>query len=272
MKASKPILALRNLSVFRENIILQSIDWQVLPGQHWVILGPNGSGKTSLLNALTAYLTPSTGEIFVLGRTYGKTDWRELRKKIGLVSSSLRSAIGEGETALKAVVSGRKAMLNYWGEISPFDRKRGMKILKEVECEDLKDRPWGVLSQGEQQRVLIGRALMSDYRLLLLDEPCAGLDLVARERFLNFLRRLVKQWGRKRHSPTLIFVTHHVEEILPVFSHVLLLAKGRVVISGKKSEVLKSPILSRAYEVPIRIGQKGGRYSAQVRGKSKFIA
>src|SRR6185369_9765064 len=112
-------------------------------------------------------------------------------------------------------------------EISETDRRAGKKWLREVECADLAERPWGYLSQGEQQRVLIGRALMARPRLLILDEPCAGLDMVAREHFLGFLQRLAKRRG----APTLVLVTHHVEEIAPIFSHVLMLRQGRVTAS-----------------------------------------
>jgi len=264
---SSPLIEVKNLGVYRDASILQNIDWTVKPGEHWAVLGPNGSGKSSLLNALCAYLTPSSGEIRLLGKRYGRSDWRELRKKIGLVSSSLRPMIREDETALKAVISGRQAMLNYWGKVSDADRGKALRILKEVECAPLGDRPWGVLSQGEQQRVMIGRALMANYRILFLDEPCAGLDLVARERFLNFMQRLTR--GLKNR--TLVFVTHHVEEILPAFSHVLLLSQGRVVASGRKAKVLTAACLSKAYQAPIRIFKKGPRYAATVRVDKKFI-
>jgi iron complex transport system ATP-binding protein len=258
------LLQVTDLTVRREIPILQSIHWRVRRGEHWVILGPNGSGKTSLLSALTAYLTPSAGRIEILGETYGQTDWRELRKRIGLVSSSVQQMVRDDETALHAVLSGKEAMINFWGQASPADQKKALRILKEVECAPLKDRPWAYLSQGERQRVLIGRALMADYRLLILDEPCAGLDLVARERFLRFLGNV----AGKKEGPALVLVTHHVEEILPTFSHLLLLKKGKVLASGKKDSVLTSRRLTEAFETPLRLKKSGGRYTAVLTGRS----
>ena len=193
-------------------VILHDANWSVLRGQHWVILGANGSGKTSLLSALTGYLMPTSGEISLLGETYGQSDWRELRKKIGLVSSSVRQMMADDEPALETVASGKYAMIDFWGRLTRAEKMRARQLLRQVECEYLADRPWCVLSQGERQRVLIGRALMAKPRVLILDEPCAGLDPAAREHFLDFIQRL----GQTGNAPTLILVTHHVEEIMPV--------------------------------------------------------
>ncbi|MCE9625969.1 MAG: ABC transporter ATP-binding protein [Deltaproteobacteria bacterium] len=258
MEAKTPILELRDLWIRREIPILKGVSWRIDPGQHWVILGPNGSGKTSLLGALTAYMTPTSGEIHVLGKRYGESDWRVLRKAIGLVSSSLRQMLRFDEPALHVVISGKDAIVNYWGEIPEGDRRAGKKLLREVECGELADRPWGYLSQGEQQRVLIGRALMARPRLLILDEPCAGLDMVAREHFLGFLRRLAKRPG----APTLVLVTHHVEEIAPIFSHVLMLREGRVTAAGAKASVLNSKHLSATFGAKIQLKKIRGRFSA----------
>jgi iron complex transport system ATP-binding protein len=243
-------------------VILRDVNWRVERGQHWVILGANGSGKTSLLSALTGYLMPTAGEISVLGQTYGRSDWRELRKKIGLVSSSIRQMMSEEEAALETVASGKEAMIEYWGKLSVSERARARRLLREVECGYLAERPWRVLSQGERQRVLIGRALMARPRVLILDEPCAGLDPAAREHFLNFLQRL----GGNGNAPTLIFVTHHVEEIMPVFSHVLLLKGGTVLASGEKGATLSSGHLSRAFNARIQLARLRQRYRLRVMG------
>jgi len=230
-RAPGPVLELSGLRVRRGQVeILRDVSWCVERGQHWVILGANGSGKTSLLSALTGYLTPSEGEVFLLGERFGHSDWRELRKHIGLVSSSVRQMMAEAEPALETVVSGKYAMIDFWGRTTRPDRVAAMRLLRQVECAYLADRPWQVLSQGERQRVLIARALMAKPQLLILDEPCAGLDPAAREQFLQFLQRL----GRGKNSPTLVLVTHHVEEIMPVFSHVLVLKSGRVLAGGRK--------------------------------------
>lgn len=241
-------------------MILRDVSWRAERGQHWVILGANGSGKTSLLSALTGYLMPTAGEISVLGETYGHSDWRELRKKIGLVSSSIRQMMADDEVALETVASGKYAMIDFWGRVTRAEKAQALKLLKEVECDYLAERPWRVLSQGERQRVLIGRALMARPRVLILDEPCAGLDPAAREYFLQFIQRL----GGNGNSPTLILVTHHVEEIMPVFSHVLVLKAGAVLTAGKKAEVLNSKVLSTAFNARMKLQKSGKRYELKV--------
>ena len=262
MARSATILDVRDLRVVRgPHIILDRISWRVERGQHWVILGANGSGKTSLLSALTAYLTPSSGSVEVLGAGYGRTDWRELRKRVGLVSSSIRQMIGDAATGLEIVASGRDAVVNSWSRATAPDRQRALGLLRRTETLPLAERPWGVLSQGERQRVLIARALMADPPLLILDEPCAGLDPVARERFVAFLERL----GHRRVGPALVLVTHHVEEIAPVFTHALLLRAGAVLASGEKRNVLTSANLTQVFGAPLRLRRdKSGGYQLKL--------
>jgi iron complex transport system ATP-binding protein len=262
LKRARPILSVENLRIMRDGtVILHEVNWRVARGQHWVILGANGSGKTSLLSALTGYLMPTAGELSVLGETYGESDWRELRKKIGLVSSSVRQMMGDDEPAVETVASGKYAMIDFWGRLTRAEKNRAHTLLRQVECEYLADRPWRVLSQGERQRVLIGRALMAKPRVLILDEPCAGLDPAAREHFLAFVQRL----GRGKHAPTLVLVTHHVEEIMPVFTHVLVLKDGAVLAAGKKSDALNSRHLSHAFNASMKLSAVGGRYELKVR-------
>ena len=158
-------------------------------------------------------------------------------------------------------------MIGMWGEISPKERAQALRILRQVEAEPLRDRAWRHLSQGERQRALIGRALMARPELLILDEPCAGLDPVAREHFLQFLERL----ARKPGAPTLVLVTHHVEEIMPVFSHVLVLKDGSVLASGTKLSVLTSKVLSRAFRAPVRLRRLRGRYSLSVSANLEVV-
>ena len=259
--ASSAILEVSGLSIQRGGThILRNVNWRVDAGQHWAILGANGSGKTSLLSALTGYFMPTDGDITVLDRRFGHSDWRDLRRHIGLVSSSIRQLMADTEPALETVVSGKYAMIDFWGRVTRADRARGLRLLREIECMYLAERPWLFLSQGERQRVLIGRALMAKPRLLILDEPCAGLDPAAREHFLQFLERL----GRRPNAPTLVLVTHHVEEITPVFSHALILKSGRVLASGKKSSTLTTRHLSAAFGTPVKLQKKSGRYTLLV--------
>jgi iron complex transport system ATP-binding protein len=267
MKAAKPVIEISSLRVEREAVILESIDWHVRRGEHWAILGANGSGKTSMLRALTGYLPPTAGEIRVLGKTYGRFDWRELRTRIGLVSSSVHQMMEDGETALKAIVSGRYAQIGYWGEMRHEDLRTAEAILRRIEARDLRDRPWRFLSQGERQRVLIGRALMASPQLMILDEPCAGLDPVAREHFLQFLQRIT----RTRGAPTMVLVTHHVEEIISVFTHVLILKAGSVLAAGPRARVLTSTTLSEAFDAPVLLSRSRDRYSLSVRPHSGIV-
>src|SRR5580658_7323219 len=257
----EPVLEISNLKIQRGGVtILDGVNWRVEAGQHWAILGANGSGKTSLLSALTGYLMPTAGEIVLLGKKHGRSDWRELRKKIGIVSSSVRQMMSDDEPALETVASGKFAMIDFWGRLSRADKNRALRILRQIECAHLAERPWRVLSQGERQRVLIGRALMAKPRVLILDEPCAGLDPAAREHFLQFLQRL----GKRKNAPALVLVTHHVEEIMPVFSHVLILRNGKVLAVGEKSGTLTTKNLSRAFETKLKLQLKAGRCAMSV--------
>jgi iron complex transport system ATP-binding protein len=267
MKRNSPVIQVSRLRVERDAVILDGIDWTVDRGDHWVILGANGSGKTSLLSTLTGYMPLTAGAISVLGETYGRTDWRDLRKRIGIVSSSVHQMMAGHENTLDTVISGRHAMIGMWGEIGAGERAQALRILRQVEVAALRDRPWRVLSQGERQRVLIGRALMARPQLLILDEPCAGLDPVAREHFLQFIQRL----ARRRDAPTLVLVTHHVEEVMPAFSHVLVLKAGQVLAAGPKTRVLTSAMLSRAFDASIKLARKRGRYSLAVGARANVV-
>ncbi len=262
VKTAPPLIEVQKLVVERgEGRILHGLDWRVEPGQHWVILGANGSGKTSLLMALTGYLMPTSGEISVLGRVFGESDWRELRREIGIVSSNLRQRIEDTESAREVVASGKYAMLNFWGTLTRPEKAEAAEWLEKVGCAPLARRAWGVLSQGERQRVLVARALIAAPRLLILDEPCAGLDPVAREQFLHFLQRL----GSAAECPALVLVTHHVEEITPAFTHALLLRGGEVVSAGKMSAALTSTTLGATFGCPVTLARRGGRLTLRLR-------
>lgn len=236
------------------------------PGERWALLGPNGCGKTTLLNALTGYMTPVDGTMELLGETYGETDWRGLRAKVGLVSTSLLPRVEPGEKAWEVVMSGRYAQINFWGKAAEDDRSRAEEELKRVEADGLAEAPWGHLSAGERQRVLIARALNARPALLFLDEPCAHLDPVARERFLDFLDRFSEK------GAPYVLVTHHVEEIVPSVTHALLLSGGRVAGAGPVDAVLTSANLKAAFGAELELRREEGRrrliFSARGRGSS----
>jgi iron complex transport system ATP-binding protein len=259
------IVSIEHLEVRRgKTRILQDIDWQVQTGENWVILGANGSGKTTLLSCITGYVTPSAGTIQVLGKQYGKTDWRELRKEVGLVSSSVRQMIEDDQVAIEIVASGRQAEINSWHPAKGAEREEAWQLLEQVECGRLADRPWGFLSQGERQRTLIGRALMAKCKILILDEPCAGLDPVARERFLEFLSRL----AASETTPNLVLVTHHVEEILPCFSSALLLREGRVLVEGPVKQVVVTKFMTEAFGASLAVRRRAGRLAMALTNSS----
>lgn len=257
------VFELERVSVRRSGRdILVDVSWEVEKGQHWVVLGGNGSGKTSILNVLLGYLTPTEGEVHMKGREDAvnsrDSNWDDWRKSIGFVSSSISQLIDPEETALEIVLAGRHAMVNYWQrEDDEKERRAAAAALERVQCSQLANQIWATLSQGERQRVLIGRALMAPrLDLLVLDEPCAGLDPVAREHFLQFVDELTAK-GTFR---SLILVTHHVEEIIPAITHALVLKEGGIIAQGEKRRALNSLSLSRAFDSELKLRSRLGRY------------
>lgn len=257
---SHPVLEVTDLTYRRGRPILKGISWRVDPGQHWAILGPNGCGKTSLINLLTGYDFATSGELRLGESVFGDDDWREVRRRVGLVTNTLTTYLESGEPVIDVIASGREAKLNLIDAPPPGTRREAASLLKQVGCSYLKDAVWGPLSQGEKQKVLICRALMARFAVLILDEPCAGLDPVAREHFLQWMQSLAGKPG----SPSLVMVTHHVEEILPSITHCLLLKDGQVHASGPKAEMLTSRHLSDIYGSPVKLSRHGDRYALRL--------
>lgn len=255
-----PALDLRNVShVANGKKILDSINWTVQPGEHWAILGPNGAGKSTLLKIACGFLWPNAGgEVRRKGRTL--LNLRELRKSIGWVTSSLVAEIPENEKAIRTVVSGKFAQIGlleqFGGAAAAGDYRSALRYLVEMGSGYLRNQEFGTLSQGEQQKVLIARARMTKPYLIILDEPCAGMDPGAREKFLTSLGAL----GKQKKVPALIYVTHHVEEILPLFGKTLVLRSGKVLHDGKTARVLKSPLLEELYGASFELLRRKGRY------------
>lgn len=260
------LVELREVTVWRDGVtILEDVSWQVRRGEHWVVLGANGSGKTTLLQIVAGYQWPSQGRVAVLGRVFGAVDLRELRTTLGWVSSALAERIPGQQTALAAVVSGRTAALGLWDRPAPDQWEEAAKLLQRLGCAEVQERRWTVLSQGERQRVLIARALMTNPRLLVLDEPCAGLDLAAREELLEAVDTLT----RTPSGPGVILVTHHLEEVVNGLTHALVLQAGRVVAQGPKERVLTAATLSAALRIEMEVEQRNGRYWVRVNGESR---
>jgi len=244
--------------------LVAGVDWSVELDERWVILGANGAGKTTLLQLAAAQLHPSAGTVHVLGERLGGVDVFELRPRIGLTSAALAQRIPPGEVVLDLVMSAGYAVLGRWREsYAPADRARGRALLRRFGVAGLADRPFGTLSEGERKRVQIARALMTDPELMLLDEPAAGLDLGGRETLVGQLAELAAD----PDAPTLVLVTHHVEEIPPGFTHALLLREGRAVAAGLIDEVLTAPNLSATFDLPLALERADGRYFARRAGQ-----
>lgn len=229
--------------------ILSMINWQVNKGEHWAILGLNGSGKTTLLNMLNGYIWPTTGRVTVLNEPFGKTDIRALRKRIGWISSSLQERIMSSQPVKKIVMSGKYGSTGLYDEPTQEDEAKAFALLAKIDCSYLYEKAYGVCSQGERQKVLIARALMADPELLILDEPTNGLDFIAREQLLESIATIAKQ----KNSPTLLFVTHHIEEISPIFTHALLMKDGTIFSQGTREETFQSTSMSAFFGRNIQI-------------------
>lgn len=236
--------------------VLSGIDWQVRRNEHWCLLGLNGSGKTTLLNMINGYIWPTHGQISVLGKKFGEYDLRELRKSIGWVSTSLQQKLYGSETAISIVLSGKFATIGLYDHTNEEDREQALVLLTNLGCAYLANRTYDTMSQGERQRVLIARALMASPKLLILDEPCTGLDVFAREQLLSMIHKVAADG---EDGPTIVYVTHHVEEILPCFSHTLLIKQGEVFAAGETNDVLTSDRMSRFFDVPVEIERRDGR-------------
>lgn len=251
------VIDVGNVSVIRDSrYILKEVNWSVRKREHWAILGLNGSGKTTLLNMISGYLLPSKGELKVLGETFGKYDLRELRKSIGWVSTALQERLYGNESVEDIVISGKYASMGLFNAPTQEDKEIAGTLLDELSSSHLAHRTYKTLSQGEKQRVLIARGLMSSPKLLILDEPCTGLDIFSKAQLLADIESL----SNDSDSPTLIYVTHQIEEILPIFNHTLLMRRGEVHSSGLTSEILTEENLSNFFEIPIKCHKEDDRF------------
>ncbi|MBF9335379.1 ABC transporter ATP-binding protein [Microbacterium lacticum] len=240
--------------------IVDHVDWTVTDDQRWVVLGPNGAGKTTILQLAATLLHPTSGEVTILDERLGRTDVFELRPRIGFASSAMARRVPPEETVLDVVLTAAFSVLGRWNEeYETIDERRARRVLGEWKLDHLADRTFGTLSDGEQKRVQIARAVMTDPELLLLDEPTASLDLGAREELLG----LLGGYAQAPTTPAMVMVTHHVEEIPVGFTHVLLLRDGAVVAAGPVEETLTAQNLSDTFGMPIALSVEDGRYAAR---------
>jgi iron complex transport system ATP-binding protein len=259
------VLELASVSVVRGgNTLLDDITWDVAEGERWVVLGPNGAGKTTLLQLASGRMHPTTGVVGILGEVLGAVDVFELRPRIGLASAALAERLPAGERVHDIVVTASYGVVGRWRErYDDLDHERAARLLDALGMTGFADRTYGTLSEGERKRVQIARALMTDPELMLLDEPAAGLDLGGRE---DLVRRLA-DLAADPAAPSLVLVTHHVEEIPPGFSHVLLLRGGRVVASGPIGPTLTADSLAETFGLPLVLEHVDNRWTARAKAE-----
>lgn len=260
-EAARRVIDLANVTVRRgAKNILEGITWQVNEDQRWVIMGPNGAGKTTLMQICTGYLHPTSGQARILDKQLGKTDVRELRSRIGLSSAALNNFLPPEETVFNSVLTASYGITGRWRErYDDIDFARTSQLLSDWGLSELAQRTVGTLSEGERKRVHIARALMADPEILILDEPAAGLDVAGREDLVARLANLAAD----RMSPTLILVTHHVEEIPPNFTHALLLSDAKVSAVGLINDVIKGDPMSVAFKAPLEVEFGDDRWYAR---------
>jgi iron complex transport system ATP-binding protein len=243
------------------NVVLHDLDWTARADERWVVLGPNGSGKTSILRLLSFVRAPSRGTVTVLGDTYGAVDVRRARRRIGLASSALLQQLRPSLSAHDAVLTGADAALEtWWSSYDDAQHARADALLELVGCAGHAAQELATLSEGERKRVLVARVLMTDPELVLFDEPCAGLDLGGREAMVEVLGELARDPARP-----LVMVTHHLEEIPPGITHALLLRAGAIVAAGPIAETLTSAAVSDTFGVDVAVEGGAGRWFARIR-------
>lgn len=247
--------------------LLSDINWQVRRGEHWVVFGMNGCGKTTLLSILAGFKQATRGNVRILGEAYTAANVLEMRKRVGWVSSSFFDHLYSRESAMDIILSGKFGTVGLDMDICDADIKKAKMLLKELHLDGKLYRPFHFMSKGERQDVLIARALMGDPEILMLDEPCTGLDIGAREYLLSTLKDL----ANNSHI-TIIYVTHHTDEIIPeVFRQTLLLKDGREYKKGTTEELFTAPVLSGflGMEVTVKTSEAHG-YETTVSAESNL--
>lgn len=249
------ILSYKNVSFRRDGReILKDINWEIKKGENWALLGLNGSGKSTLLSMIPAYTFATSGEVSVFEKKFGTCVWAEVKEKVGFVSSSLNTFSDSlnNQTLNNIVLSGKYNSIGIYQEITQKDREKANNIIKDFKLSHLKLNKYITLSQGEQRKTLLARAFMNEPSLLILDEPCSGLDIRAREIFLKTLEE-------SKSDIPFIYVTHQIEEIISSITHVAILDNGEIMSQGNKFEVLTEENLSKLYGIDLKIEWSNNR-------------
>ncbi|MDR1448223.1 MAG: ATP-binding cassette domain-containing protein [Candidatus Ancillula sp.] len=265
MNKQSKVLDFQGISVTRSGVeILADLNWEVSSGENWVLLGPNGIGKSTLLSICWAHIFPTTGTAKILGEQLGKVDIFQLRRKIGILGADLGENILNSEVVFDVIRTAKHAMFGIWGDsrddtlFTVDDNARADELLDLFKIQHLKNRAWGVLSQGERKRVLMCRTLMIDPDLLLFDEPTAGLDLAGRELVINVLNKLALENSVTKRGRAIILVNHNVEEIPPSFNKIAIMGtteygSGTILFQGDIEKNLTSEKLTRAYGIDLTV-------------------
>lgn len=256
----KEILCYKKVSFVRDGRkILDDINWQIKENENWALIGLNGSGKSTLLSMLPAYVFPSSGELWVFENKFGACFWKEVRDKLGFVSSALQnnfSSTLNRQSLENIVISGVYNSIGIYQEVADEVKNKAEKIIENFKISYIKDKIFGSLSQGEQRRTLLARAFMNEPKLLILDEPCSGLDITARESFLKNLQEISES---EEDKIAFIYVSHQIEEIIPAVSHVAILKDGKMIAQGNKKKILTKKFLSQLFELEVDVIWKNER-------------
>ncbi len=254
---------LKDVCLYRKNrVILQNIQWKVKDNENWILFGRNGSGKTMLLEIISGYIYPSRGEVIRFGKRHGEYDVREIRKRIGYISTPLKNMFGAREKIIDVVTSGLYASIGLYMEPSGKQVKTALELLSTIKMESRSDEWFGILSDGEKQKVLMLRALINNPDLLILDEPAMGLDLTSREDLLLTIEKL-----HEIRNAAIIYVTHHTEEITPMFNKIKIIAAGRSFYAGSIKGGLKKEMLQKVFGHDVDIVELYKRYYTILRDK-----
>jgi iron complex transport system ATP-binding protein len=266
MADPSPAIELTRVGVRRaESWILRNVDWSVPAGACAAILGPNGSGKSTLARILACHLWPTEGDASVLGSRMGEANLLDVRRDVRLVQSAGPYDADPELTTHEVVLTGFFGTIGLYDPATDAMRAEADHLLRQVGLTHVAGHAYATLSSGERVRALIARALAVRPKLLLLDEPTAGLDLLAREQVLATVQRMFEpEAAQLAPPPTTVMITHHVEELPPATSHVMLLSQGQVAARGTPEQVLRGDVLSRAYGFEVQARQANGRYYVEV--------
>ena len=258
---SKNIIDFENVYVNYDIIspVLKNINLKIDTNQHWVILGANGSGKSTLIKLISNDLYPNTKYSF-RKKIFEKERWSifELKKHIGIVTNDLHNTFasqGKNYTAYEVILSGYHSSIGVfrYHKFTKEQLEKALEVLKFLEILEIKDKKVHEMSTGQLRRCIIGRAMVHDPEVFVLDEPTVGLDIKAQHSFIKFIQKLSKK-------VSIILITHHIEEVFPEVTHVALMYNKTIYKQGKKEDILNSKNLSQIFDIDIDMQEENNRY------------